>query len=77
MDVARESIELGDDQGRMAQPACGECRGDLRPVVLLAGFDFLEFTDDEAFGAGDMQGTASRCASRPRPEAPSCFIETR
>jgi len=54
MAVARQAVELGDDQGRAAQPAGGQRRGDLRPVVALAAFDFLKFGDDRALGAGDM-----------------------
>ena len=68
MDVARQPVELGDDQRCMAQPAGGERRGDLRPVVLLAAFDLLKLGDDDAAGAGDMAGNrlALRLQAQPR-----------
>jgi len=53
-DVAREPVELGDDQGRVAQPAGRECGGDLRPVVALAALDLLKLGDDHTLGDRDV-----------------------
>jgi hypothetical protein len=63
LDVAREAVELGDDQGRMAQPA----RGDLWPVAFLAAFDLLEFGDDDALGAADMARNRLAVRFQPQP----------
>src|SRR5205807_6589520 len=49
--ASRSSLAM---QRRAAQSAGGERRRDLRPVVLLARFDFLKFGDDHARRTGDM-----------------------
>ena len=53
MDVARQAVELGDDQGRAAQPAGGERRGHLRPMPLVgAGLDLTKFVAGHSLTLG-------------------------
>src|SRR5262249_1337414 len=57
MDIARQPVELGDDEGRAAQPASGEGRGHLRaPALVGAGFDLAKFGDERALRGGYMAG---------------------
>src|SRR5438105_524939 len=68
IDIAGKAIELGDDQCRAPCPTKAQRRGDLRPVIPLAAFDFLELGDDPAAGAGDVPGYgfALRLEAKPR-----------
>src|SRR5215472_8897806 len=68
MDVAREPIELDDDQAGVPQPAGSEGCGDLRPIVALAGFDLAVLGDEYALGAGDVAShrLALRFEAEPR-----------
>jgi hypothetical protein len=52
--VARQTVELGDQQRRALGAAGGECRGELRPVGSLAALDFLEHGGDRAASGGDV-----------------------
>lgn len=52
-DIARQTVELGDDQPGFLFLADGECSGELGPVVFLTAFDFGELGDKLAV-AGDM-----------------------
>ena len=61
--ASRSSLAM---QRRAAQSAGGERRRDLRPVVLLARFDFLKFGDDHARRTGDM--ASNRLALRVQAE---------
>jgi hypothetical protein len=68
MDVARQPVELGNDQGRLASSASRQRAGDPRPVVPLATFDLGEVGDDITPPADlTWSLTASRCALRPSP----------
>ena len=60
-------------RSRQAASAAAICGRSLR----LPELDLLKLGDDDALGAGDMAETASRCASRPSPEAPCCAVDTR
>src|SRR5690349_4452446 len=43
-DIAREPIELGDDQGRSVKPAELERFGELRPITALAALDLRDLS---------------------------------
>ena len=78
MRVAGEAIELRDHQRRACQLAVGQRRRELRPIIALAGLDLDEFGDELPLAAVEVVlRTALRCASRPRPDLPCCWVETR
>ena len=44
-DVTCQAIQLGDNQGRLLQPAQSECLLQLVTIRALAGLDFFELAD--------------------------------
>ena len=57
MDVAREPVELGDDQRRAPELAGGERGGHLRaPALVGAGLDLEEFGEQDPLRGGYMAG---------------------
>ena len=76
-----KSVELGHGDRALAFFAAFSAAFSSRPAVerisTFAGFDLGEFRDDlEAFSRGEA-ATALRCASRPRPERPCFWLQTR
>ena len=69
MDVARKTIELGDNDGRLALPAGldqrgGELRASIEGVCALPRLDFSELCDEiEPLGLGEP--SYSRHMSKP------------
>jgi hypothetical protein len=51
MSIARQAVDLGDDQGRIAQPAESHSLGQLGAVIVLAGLDFDELLDNPPMAA--------------------------
>ena len=81
MDVAGETVELGDHDRTTQRARLGERRRQLRPpverVASLAGLDLDEFRRDFEPGFVANRANASRCASIPRPERPCWLVLTR
>jgi hypothetical protein len=65
--VARQAVELGDQQRRTLGAAGSEGGGQLRPVRPLAALDLLERGGDLPTGRGDVAG--HRLALRLETEA--------
>jgi hypothetical protein len=80
-DIAREPVELRDDDRALARlPGC-ERRGQLRPPVegvgALPRLDLGELATSAKPSASANRATAARCASMPRPDRPCLAVETR
>ncbi len=75
--IARETVELGDDQHGPRQAAGVERAGELGAVVVLAGFHLGELFGQRSAAPARNARTASRCASSPRPLRPCPAVETR
>jgi hypothetical protein len=76
--VARQAIELGDDQLGTVGAAGFDCLLQFGPVSALAGLNPGERIDNLPLAAVEIRfdGRASR-ASRPRPDLPCLSVETR
>ncbi len=70
--VAREPIELGDDDWAPGGSGGCKCRGQLRPafqrIRSLPGFDLDELADDRDPLRFGKSSTVDPCASMPRPD---------
>jgi hypothetical protein len=72
--VARQAIELGDQQHGAPRTALGERQAELRPVAAPSALHLLEGCGDHAAGGGRMAGDRR---ALPRPERPCLSVETR
>ena len=82
MNVARETVELGNCDGAAERAGLSERRRQLWPtiesVASLSGFD-LDNLGDDLFNPSPLPNRASawRWASMPRPESPCWLVLTR
>src|SRR5262249_31673538 len=79
MDVAAQTIELGDGNGATTAASLGERGGKLwssasAPLPVSISMNSRTISNSSAT---TNRASASRCASRPRPERPCAFVDTR
>jgi hypothetical protein len=81
MNITAEPVQLGDDNSAPAASRLDERGGQLwasvERISALARFDLNELPGDLKASAAANRETASRWASRPRPERPWRAVETR